>query len=238
MTGEELYAFWRNRQNGLTALLDEFAITDCEYRVDLEERHFFWVCPDGKPRLVADTKVLCSYAMSDFSLLAGWANRHLAAEACVEPVETVADRMFDCSEEDAWEMAMKIGYAAEADFLYRAPGPQVTVFLGLWNVRPPAEDEKFKAGSPRDYVVRILDALERTLSEAERPMGEMRRLLLNYGRSLAEKAHQTHRGTQEAARLTQTGKRLVALGDAYEIGKEAETLAALGELKEYWESSP
>lgn len=226
---------WRRRQEGLAALLEEFQVTDYEFRVDLEKGMFYWVEPDATPRLVADCRVLCSYALSNHSVLASWANPHLSDSAVVDPILDLPESLQECNEEDAWAFAIKIADASGADFLYRAPDPQVMVFLGLWNVRPPAPGEEFKATTPAEFVVGLLELLTQAAEDPDRSRPELGRLFVNYGKTLRHHARYVHRGTPEEDRLMRCGARLIDIGEQMAPGSLDSALQELRSLQAEWE---
>lgn len=222
---------WQRRQQGLAAILEEFDATRWEFRVDLAIPRFFWIRPeDGQPGLVADTKVLCSYALSSDSIMMGWANRSLSPDATISPQPGFQDYLEDCEEKDAWEVAAALADSVGAEFLYRAPSPQVMVFLGLWNVRAAGLMDHFQPRDPSGYVNDLLTALVEE-TEGSRPTEELERLLRNQGKTLQHSAKFVHRDGPFAEPLIKTGEELIRLSST----RDREQLRLqLQRLKDSW----
>lgn len=206
---EALGERWTQRQARLQALLESHGAAGLDFRVDLGKGRFWWQDGDGRPVVVAATRVLSSYALSDRSVLMGWANRSLPAEATVPAVTGVPERVDDCDEPDAWHWAMRVAEAVGCHFVYRAPNPQMWVFLALWDVRAAgAGDEAFEPGSPWPYVELVLESLVAGLDEGR----DVRTLARNYGQTFVD--DHLRKGTSLEAPLVAIGSRLAALGDA------------------------
>lgn len=199
---------WNERQAALGALLRAHGAEQHEFRVDLGEGRFWWQDEAGVPSVVAETKVLGSWALSNGSVLAGWANRSLPPGAVTAVVAGVPERDLIDDELDVWDWALAIAEGAGADFVYRAPNPQNWIFLGLWNVRTAAKDEaRFLPGSPWAHVRAVLGELS-----APRDDGERRTLMRNYGLSFVD--HAATRGTRWEKPLRVIGEELISLASA------------------------
>jgi hypothetical protein len=159
--------------------------------------------------VVAETRSLLSYALSNRSLLMAWANTSLPAAAAVAEQDGVPDRLTQVEEGEAWRWAMRVAERAGAHFLYRVPTPQMWIFLGLWDVRPARPgDEPFSARAPWPWVRGVLEALTEALANGR----DVRPLARGYGRTMAE--DEVRRGTPTHTRLVSVGERLAALADA------------------------
>jgi hypothetical protein len=219
---DALQTRWATRQGRLQSLLADLGATGLDYRADLALGRFWWQRPDGRPVVVASVRLLLSYARSNSSILCGWANRSIPPKATVPAVEGIADRVADCTEADAWLHATQIADAVGAHFLYRAPTPQSSAFLALWDVRAAAAgDAPFAAGSPWPHVREVLEAITAQLDEG-RDVGPLAR---GYGRTVAE--DHMRRGTSLEAPLRAIGERLASLGGAASRETQRTTLAAL-----------
>ncbi|HTQ46764.1 MAG TPA: hypothetical protein VMI75_28615 [Polyangiaceae bacterium] len=218
---EALQTRWETRQDRLKALLEEHGAVGLDFRADLSLGRFWWQRPDGRPVVVASTRFLLSYARSDSSILCGWANRSIPASATVPAIEGIGPRVNDCTEEDAWLLAMRIADAVGAHFLYRAPTPQSSAFLALWDVRAAAEgDAPFVPGSPWEHVRKVVEAIASQLEEGR----DVSALARGYGHTFAE--DHLRRGTSLEAPLRSIGERLAAIAEAPRETQRA-TLAAL-----------
>jgi hypothetical protein len=230
---DELERRWSERQDALRALLTMHGAMGCDFRVDLRRGVFFWQHETtGKPIVVAGARALASYALSDRSVLCSWANRSLPDRARVPRVGSIADRVVT-DEAGAWRIAMEIGDACGAHFLYRAPNAQLWIFLGLWDVRAAGPDEApFEPGSPWPYALQVIEML--LASENERADAELRVLLRNYGRTFVE-SH-VHRGTKAEQALREIGERMIAVADEHAI-ERARVLAELADRVSAMQSS-
>lgn len=205
---EALTERWKERQERLQALLAANGAAGLDFRADLGKGRFWWQDADGRPVMVSSVRLLLSYALSDQSVLMGWANRSVPSHATVPTVAGVAERIPDCSEADAWMWVRRVADTAGAHFIYRAPSPQSWVFLGLWDVRRAGEgDDPFVVASPWPHVVDVLASLIEALAEGR----DVRVLARGYGRTFIE-SH-VHRGTPAGERLRSIGERLAALAD-------------------------
>ncbi len=195
---DELFKRWQGKQDQLQDFLREHGAGEAEYRVDLTRNLFFWVDDEGESLVVADAKVILSYALSNRSVLMGWANRHLDDACCLEPLPEFEDDYEDCQPEEVWGLAMTAAEVAGCDFIYRAPSPQNWVMLGLWNVR--TGGERFEEGSPTGYVRTLLTTL---LAEAENEGLSI--LLDNYGETLLQQASHAYKDSAYRSALQQLG---------------------------------
>lgn len=213
---------WPARAALLRQLLEAHDAADCDYRADLGRARFWWQSKrDGRPLVVAEARVLCSYALSNRTLLAAWANAQLPAVAAVAAVHDVVDVVDDADEADAWAYACAIADGCGAEFVYRAPNPQTWVFLGLWNVRAAADDDDaFVAAAPWPHARAVVGALLRVVDPAHR-----RTLARNYGRSFEENALVA--GTAWEAPLRAAGRQLMALAERDDDDDVDAGLAAL-----------
>jgi hypothetical protein len=203
---DTLREHWNERGRQLQALLVSLDAANLDFRVDLAKGRLWWQPSDATPVVVASARALLSYALSNGSVLMGWANRSLPPDASVPVVAGVPERISECSEAEAWTWARRVADASGAHFIYRATNPQSWVFLGLWDVRKAAEgDAPFVAASPWGHVVRILEGLAEALAGG----GDIRVLAHNYGRTFVH--DHLRRGTPEGERLRSIGERLAAL---------------------------
>ncbi|MCB9598840.1 MAG: hypothetical protein H6721_07750 [Sandaracinus sp.] len=206
----DLEAHWAPRQDLLAKMLDELGATNCDWRVDLGRGAFWWQRKDGTPVVVASTRGLCSFALSNRSFLMAWANQSLPPGAAIPPVEGMDDAG-TTDEAGAWAIAMEAGMRAGAHFLYRAPTPQMHIFLGLWDVRPAGpEDAPFEVGSPWPHAKHVVSTLREGIGT--RPDADLRTLLRNYGETF--RTSEVHRGTPHDAAVKELGAALQALADA------------------------
>jgi hypothetical protein len=218
-TDESLGLRWRIRQDLLIKQVEALGQRRrLDFRADLARGRFWWQDADGRPVIVASTRLLLTYAASNRSALCGWANKSIPEAATVPPVEGLQERIADCTEEDAWEHAMRVAEAVGAHFIYRAPNAQVTSFLGLWDVRPAVEgDEPFVAGPPWPYVRQVLAALSTHLKQRETlsekiVYKQIDAVFRSYGRTLVD--DQLRRGTSCEAALRGMGEKLIAAAEA------------------------
>jgi nucleotide-binding universal stress UspA family protein len=202
---DTLRQIWNERGRRLQTLLEAHGAADLDFRVDLGKGRLWWQ-HDDTPVVVASARLLLSYALSNRSVLMGWANRSLPPDASVSPVAGAPERIPECNEADAWTWARRVAEASGAHFIYRAPNQQSWVFLGLWDVRKAAEgDAPFVAVSPWGRVVSVLEGLAEALAEGR----DIRVLAHGYGRTFVE--DRTRHGTPEGERLRIIGERLAAL---------------------------
>lgn len=199
---------WQARQDQLQALLERQGAAHHDWRADLLQGRFWWQHPEtGVPEVVASAKVLCSYALSNRSLLAGWANGSLPPGAAIEPVPGVPDHVAEADEGEAWTYALRLADGAKAHHVYRAPNPQSWVFLGLWDVRPASPgDEPFAARPPWEFV---RDVLQELLQGGD--PREQATLMRNYARTFIERP--VDQGTPWQKDVQAAGRRLAELAD-------------------------
>lgn len=199
---------WSVRQDLLGSLLRAHGAGEHDWRVDLGAGRFWWQDPaSGRPSVVARTRVLCSWALSNGSMLAGWANRSLPESARVPAVPGIAPSAPCADEGEAWARAFAIADGTGAEFIYRAPNAQLWIFLGLWDVRTATAGEApFEPGPPWAHVAAVLDNLAPVGAPAE-----LRLLARNYARTWIE--DEARRGTRWEAPLRAFGQRLAALAE-------------------------
>ena len=75
---------WEKKQADFLRFLQEHKADQAPYRVDLEKRKIYWVDQYELSLVVADCRVLLSYALSNNSIMMGWANRSLADGCAVK----------------------------------------------------------------------------------------------------------------------------------------------------------
>lgn len=213
MDRDQLVAHWEERQNRLGDLLDGWDARDCDFRADLTKNRFLWVRRDGSPVVAAECRLLLSYTIDRRSILVSWANRHVPASAGVPAQDVVPPRFEKATEEQAWIAAMAVGLGARADFLYRAPSPELLSFLGLWNVRAAGPADLPQSSSARVLVLEVLESLEALLGDMRRDRGATRRLFVNQGRVLLERAENVDRDSPESDLESETGRVLKRIGE-------------------------
>lgn len=197
----DLFDRWQTKQDQLQDFLKEHRAAEAEYRVDLTRNLFYWVDQSGESLVVADAKVILSYALSNRSILMGWANRHLEPGYTIDEVPELEDDYEDCNPEDVWAISIQAAEAAGCDFIYRAPSPQNWVMLGLWNVR--TGGERFEGGSPVSYVETLLQTLLREVENEGLSV-----LLDNYGETVLQQATHAYKDTEHRPRLQELGRGL------------------------------
>lgn len=211
MDGEAALEIFDAQGQVLASILRAHGAEGVDYRVDLRSEKFWWQGSDGVPLVQARTRVICSYALSNQSVLMGWANKSLPAQACIAPVQGMSDSYSELSERGAWQVAAQAALGAGAHFLYRAPNPQMWIFLGLWDVKTAESGAQTAPRSPRQHVLAVLQQLS-----GVEVAGHRRVLMRNYGASLRESASGLHAGQPWEAVVDGIGARLVALADADE----------------------
>lgn len=191
---------WEKKQHKFLNFLKEHGAEKAPYRVDLEKRKIYWVNEMGLSLVVADCRVILSYALSNNSVMMAWVNSSLKDEATIEPVDGMDDVYPDCEPEDVWRLAVAAATVADAEAIYRTPSPQSWVLLALWNLRPGGA-EQFTTGSPRAHVVQVVQSL------FEYPDFDERLVLLdNYAESFLQMASHPYKGTEYEARLKDTAR--------------------------------
>ena len=149
---------WQEKQDRFLEFLVERGADEAAYRVDLEKRKIYWVNELGLSLAVADCRVLLTYALSNNSVMMGWANLSLSEGSAIEKIEGMEDVYSDCGPEDVWSLSVRAASWVQADAVYRTPSPQSWIMLGLWNLRPGGA-EQFTSGSPRGHVLKVLESL-------------------------------------------------------------------------------
>jgi len=220
---DDIFSRWQVRQDLLGAVLKAHGAEKHDWRADLGLGRFWWQAPgNGPPSVVADAKVLGSWALSNGSLLAAWENTSLPPSACVAPVAGVPARHMTRDEKEVWAWGFAIAEGSRAEFVYRAPNAQAWIFLGLWNVRSAVPgDQPFEAGPPWEHVRAVLRGIEGVA------LAELRVLARNYGRTFVEDP--IRKGTRWEAPLRALGERLVAAAELDEAKLRAELKAVLAE---------
>jgi hypothetical protein len=202
-------------------LLDAVHAEARSFRCDLAKGRFWWTKEDGTPVVVAATRLISTYALSNRSVLMGWANASVPEHAAVRRLAGVPDRIPDCSEADAFMWATLVADTSGADFMYRAPNPQIWTFLALWDVREAGDgDEPFVPVAPWAHVVGVLDGLVQALDGGR----DVRDLARGYGGTFAQ--NQLHRDTAHGQPLRSIGERLAALAKrgSPDIGQDLNAL--------------
>lgn len=178
--------------------------------------------------MVADCKVLLSYALSNRSILMAWANSSLSPDTGIEPLDGFESIYHDCDPEHVWQLSMAAADEVGAEALYRAPSPQSWVMLGLWNLRSGGA-EQFYSGSPQEFVLRVLSQLA-----DHRELEELPVLLSNYSQSLLQLADHPHKGSDFEEPLRKTARGMLQLRDLA-FGKDIGAMRArLTELSHEW----
>ncbi len=228
MSGEE----WQQKQEALRQYLGAHGAEEAPYRVDLGEKKIFWVNEFGLSLVVADCRVLLSYALSHRSVMMAWANTSLSPECGIEEIIGMEAYHPDCDPEDVWELAIEAASAAKADAIYRSPSPQSWVMLGVWNLRPGGA-EQFYSASPKGHVVLVLQRL------TDHPIvDEWAVLLDNYAESFLQMAGHPHKGTDFEQELRDTARAMRNLLAYANPERQAELQAELRKLIAHWEALP
>ena len=227
MSPADALDFFTTKAQVLGSVLRAHDAENADFRVDLREGKFWWQDSDGVPLLEARTAVVCTYALSNQSVLMAWGNQSLPPSACLPAVEDMQMAYDGQTAGDVWALAAQAAAGAGAEFLYRAPNPQTWIFLALWGVRTAGDDAATPPRAPRKHVLEILDHLR-----GMRPSEEQVLLLTNYGTALCESAVDFHAGHPWAALVGDIGARLVALASAAEDEVEAALAALKAEAEE------
>ncbi|MFZ5479622.1 MAG: DUF6882 domain-containing protein [Myxococcota bacterium] len=219
---QDRFERWHARQEELAARLRAWGAGGHEYRVDLETGRFWWLDANGLPSAEAECKAIASYALSNNSVLMAWEVDSLRGAAAIEPVEGIPHYLEDAAPGDAWALTLLAADACGCDYVYRAPGAQTWLFLGLWNVRRVAGDAPVSvSGTPQEHVRDVLVTLIGALVEEP---DRWRVLARNYGTDIVESSRYTWRGTASAETLRAVGTALIALSttpcDVTEARKE------------------
>lgn len=221
---------WHRKQESLRLYLAKHGAEEAPYRVDLGERKIFWIDEMGLSLVVADCKVLLSYALSNRSVMMAWANSSLSPECGIAEIEGFPPYYTDCDSEDVWELAISAASAVQADAIYRSPSPQSWVMLGVWNLRPGGA-EQFYSGSPRNHVLLVLQRLTEHPSSNEWPV-----LLDNYAESFLQMAGHPHKGTEYEPFLRDTARDMRNLLGLATADKREQMQAELAKIIERWEA--
>ena len=201
---------WEKKQADFLRFLQEHKADQAPYRVDLEKRKIYWVDEFELSLVVADCRVLLSYALSNNSIMMGWANRSLAEGCAVKKVPDLDDLYVDCGPDEVWALSTYVASHAGAEAIYRTPSPQSWVMLGLWNLRP-GGPEQFTSGSPKHHVLQVIESLLHHPDFNERQV-----LLDNYAESFLQMASHPYKQSRFNIVLKDTARRfrnLLALGD-------------------------
>ena len=204
MTRDDALEYFGGQAQRLADLLRDHGAEGADFRVDLREGKFWWQDASGKPLVQARTRVICSYALSNESVLMAWANESLPAAARIDAVEGMEPAYEEQSGSDAWGLAAEAAAAGGADFIYRAPNPQMWIFLALWDVGAAHDDSATAPRPPRKHVIELLDHLG-----AMEPSEARATLMRNYGKALCESAEDFHVGQPWAALVGEIGRLLV-----------------------------
>lgn len=199
--------------------------------MDLLTKKIFWVNEAGLSLVVADCRVLLSYALSNNSVLMAWANESLDPEVGVEPVDGLEALYTDCDPHDVWALSTKVGEAVGAEALYKAPSPQSWVMLGLWNLRPGGA-EQFHSGSPREYVLTVLEKLR-----AHIEFDDLALLMDNYAESFLQLADHPHKSGPFETPLRDTARGMRNLLVHANPGQKDKLQSGLSKLRNLWPAS-
>ncbi len=220
---------WQRKQEALQLYLREHGAEEAPYRVDLGERKIFWIDEMGLSLVVADCRVLLSYALSNRSVMMAWANSSLSADCGIPELDGFPPYFTEQEPTDVWELAVEAATAVKADAIYRSPSPQSWVMLGLWNLRPGGA-EQFYSGSPRSHVLMVLFRLTDHPNAEEWPV-----LLDNYAESFLQMAGHPHKGTEYEQELRDTARSMRNILALANPERREEFQAELGKLIEHWE---
>ena len=221
MNRDDALDFFGGQAQILAALLKAHNAEGADFRVDLREGKFWWQDASGTPLVEARTQVICSYALSNESVLMAWANESLPGPARIDAVEGMEGAYEGQEEADAWGLAAEAAATGGADFIYRAPNPQMWIFLALWDVGVAGAEAATPPRPPRKHVLELLDHLG-----AMEPSEERAVLMRNYGSALCESATDFHAGRPWAELVGEIGSRLVAMSTAEDTEAD-DTLAEL-----------
>ena len=222
----DLVARWLDQQQELVERLRALGAEHHDYRADLANNRFWWQDAYERPSVVASTRVLGSWALSNHSLLAAWQNSSLPENACVKQVPGVPAEGRTHDEEEVWTWAWRIADGSGAEFVYRVVTPQSWIFLGLWDLRAAtATDEPPPPPPPWPNVRMVLEEL------SHRDVDEVRVLARNYGRSFM--TDPVHRRMPWQDQLRAVGERLIALADAPPAAWRAGVAALLAQVRTF-----
>jgi uncharacterized protein DUF6882 len=192
---------WDDKQADFLRFLQMHGAEEAPYRVDLEQRKIYWVDQHGLSLVVADCKVLLSYALSNNSVMMAWANRSLAPGSAVDQVADLEDVYSDCDPEQVWDLTLHVATQAGAEAVYRTPSPQSWVMLGIWDLRSGGA-EQFTSGSPKGHVMQVVQSL---LSHPD--FQERQVLLDNYAESFLQMASHPYKHTEYDPVLKDTARK-------------------------------
>ncbi len=218
MERDQLVAYWQRRQAELAALFEEYGASRSDFRIDGDRNQFLLVDEHGLPLVAAEAKAILSYAFSSSSILMAWANESVPKKSAIKAQKDLPHYIPDASEEDAWHVAMIAAYTARAEYLYRAPSPQLLAFYALRNVRRAGAEDRFEAGSPRSFVMSVLVSLAPQLEEKITTRAQ--KLFRNQGAVVAKQADLFPGDEKIQALLVETGATLARMGDAMKVGKK------------------
>lgn len=191
---------WERKQKKFLEFLQTHGADEAPYRVDLDKLKIYWVDERELSLVVADCKVLLSYALSNNSIMMGWANISLQEGSAIDPVEGVDPIYSDCDPEQVWSLACFVADQAGAEAIYRTPSPQSWVMLGLWNLRPGGA-EQFTSGSPKGHIVQVIESIQMVREISERKV-----LLDNYAESFLQMATHPYKATDYADPLKHSAR--------------------------------
>ena len=191
---------WQDKQESFLRFLKEHQADEAPYRVDLDKQKIYWIDSFGLSLVVADCKVLLSYALSNNSVLMAWANSSLSPGSAADAVAGMREIYEEREPEDVWELALQVAESIGAEAIYRTPSPQSWVLLGLWNLRSGGA-EQFTTGSPKNYVVRVVENLMDYDDLEERQV-----LLDNYAESFLQMATHPYKGGEFEKKLKDTAR--------------------------------
>lgn len=239
MDRQALVDRWQERQAPLNEALASQGPLD--FRLDLDLGDLVWVQGDGLPRLRARVKVLCTWRPAESRAVMSWADESLDDGVTVGPFQDIPGDVQPCSESEAWVLAMMAGEQAGAQHLYRVPGPEETLFLGLWGLASVQAGGEFVPVA--EEVLRILDGLSQTLWLRRGQGSAVGSHLREEGEALLVQARFVHPGSASEALLRSTGEALVGLGDSVAVPagplpvSEVRRLGtALADLRRAWEA--
>ncbi len=221
---------WTERQDRLQKFLSSHQAGEASYRLDLRTCTLYWVDQQGATLAAADCRVLCTYALSNRSVLMSWCNTSLPGNSNIEAIEGYPEYFQDQGPEEVWELACSLASAVEAEAVYRAMSPQSWIMLGLWRLRR-GEDEAFVAGSPVAFVMKVLNLLSKHPN-----LPEQKVLLDNYAEALLQMACFSHAGGDFEEPLRTTSRELRNLLPLLENGPKESFGTQLQELAKSWKN--
>lgn len=215
---------WQARQRALERLRLELGEADMSWSADLAEGLFRWERADGTPLVMASTRPLVSWGKRSASIRMGWELEHVPEAMRIPAVLGLPGELYEASEGDAWELAMRSADVLGAHYLYGAPGPTGMLLLGLWDVRKCGPDEpRMVVRPPWQFVLRMLDTLLAIAETGE----EASELLAAWGESFSSDF--LRRGTPFERPLRDVGEQLVELAREPSPDRVASALRKLRE---------